>query len=61
MDAALAILRDHPDMRIIFQTAHNDPANWSRMTSVFAEAILTKPVDEARLIRAVNGVMGVAA
>ena len=50
------LLEDEP----LIQMAH-DPANWSRMTSVFAEAILTKPVDEARLIRAVNGVMGAAA
>lgn len=55
VDAALMIIRDHSETRIIFQTAYNDPVSLGRMNSVMPEAILSKPVDEARLIRAVAG------
>lgn len=55
VDAALAILVHQPDARIIFQTAHNDPLNWKRMWTVLPEAILDKPINEAKLLAAVAG------
>lgn len=61
VDAALAIMRLQPSTRIIFQTAHQDQVSRGRMISVMPEAILSKPVDETALLRAVNGAMGVAA
>ena len=63
VSAALAIMTVSPNTRIIYQTAHHDPLNWSAMMATMPEDILAKPVDEARLIRAVAGVAmpGVAA
>lgn len=61
VSAALAIMTVSPNTRIIFQTAHHDPLNWSAMIATMPEEILTKPVDEARLIRAVEGAKAVAA
>lgn len=55
VDAALEIMRDQPTTRIIFQTAHQDARSRAHMISVMPEQILTKPVDEARLIHAVAG------
>lgn len=61
VSAALAIMTVSPNTRLIFQTAHHDPANWSAMMATMPEDILAKPVDETRLIRAVEGVKAVAA
>ena len=63
VSAALAIMTVSPNTRIIFQTAHQDPVSRAAMIATMPEEILTKPVDEARLLRAVAGVAmpGVAA
>lgn len=55
VDAALEIMRDRPETRIIFQTAHQDARSRAHMISVMPEAILSKPLDEAKLLRAVVG------
>lgn len=63
VSAALAIMTVSPNTRIIFQTAHQDPRSRAAMIATMPEEILTKPVDETRLIRAVAGLAmpGVAA
>ena len=55
VDAALALTRDNPMTRIIFQSAYRDQVSLGRMVSAMPEAILSKPLDEAKLLRAVVG------
>lgn len=55
VDAALAMTRDNPKTRIIFQSGYRDQVSLGRMVAAMPEAILSKPLDEAKLLRAVVG------